>query len=116
MIATLVIGGILLGALLVAVWDKIPKIWRKICSFVKNIVAFFKNKERLEQLKQNRNLKAIAIKEKLESGEFRTVKCLFNTEENTIVNPEKDAEVVTSETIDQELEQAFGDKDMIVLS
>ena len=116
MIGTLVIGGILLGAILLAVWDKIPKIWRKICSFVKNVVSFFKNKERLEQLKQDNALKAIVIKEKLESGEFRTVNCLFNTDKNEIVNPEKDALAITSSQIDPELEQAFGDKDMIVLS
>ncbi len=116
MIGTLVIGGILLGALLLAVWDKIPKIWQKICSFVKNIVSFFKNKERLEQLKQDRALKAIVIKEKLESGEYRTVNCLFNSETNAIVNPENDALAITSPKIDEELEQAFGDKDMIVLS
>ena len=106
----------LIKSALQAVWDFLKKVWVKVCSFIKNIVGFFKNPQRLQKLKENQNLVAVAIKEKLDSGEFQMVNCLFNKEEGTLETPEEDALVVTSEELDPQLKRAFGNKDMIVLT
>lgn len=99
-----------------AVWDYLKKIWVKICSFFGTIVSFFKNPERLRKLKEDRNNVAVAIKEKLDTGEYQVVNCLFNKEEGKLVNPEEDAEIIQAENLDAQTMQNFGDKDMLVLA
>lgn len=106
----------LIESALQAVWEFLKKVWVKVCSFVKNILGFFKNPQRLQKLKEDQNLIAVAIKKNLDDGNFQTVNCLFNKEEGILENPKEDALVVTSEELDPQLEQAFGNKDMIVLN
>jgi len=97
--------------LLKEAWDWIKKVWVKIVNFFKNIVGWFQNPQRLKKLKEDKNLTAVSIKQKLDNGDYQTIKCLFDEASNEI----KDAEVITSESLDNETLQNFGNKDMIVL-
>ena len=96
------------------IWAFIKRILIKILNFARNIVGFFKNPSRLKKLKEDRNLMAIAIKENLDNGNYKTVNCLFNKATNE-VEDYQEALGIESEDIDSETEQAFGDKAMIVL-
>ena len=51
--------------LLRAIWDFIKKIVVKIINFFNNIMKFFKNPQRLNKLKQNKNILAISIKDEI---------------------------------------------------
>ncbi len=98
-----------------AIWAFLKRIFVKICSFVSNIVSFFKDKERLHKLQENRNRIAVSIKEKLASGEYNVVNCLFDKSTDEVVDAQTDAEVVEAEELDAETMRNFGDKDMIVI-
>lgn len=105
----------LIKSCLLKVWDFIKKIVLAIVSFVKNIVSFFKDRNRLRKLQADRNRIAVAIKEKLDNGDYQTVNCLFDKQNVDLVDPEEDAQIITSGKLDAETKQAFGDKDMIVI-
>lgn len=98
-----------------AIWNLLKKIFVKICSFVANIVSFFRDRDRLNKLKEDSDRIAVSIKEKLDSGEYNVVNCLFDKSTNEVVDAETDALVVTAEDLDAETQQKFGDKDMIVI-
>lgn len=104
----------LIKSLLAEVWELIKKIVVIIFSFVTNIVSFFRDPSRLRKLQENQNRIAVAIKEKLENGDYQVVNCLYDKEETKLVDPEEDAEVITSGELDAETKHAFGKKDMIV--
>ena len=95
------------------IWDIIDHIIETILNFVKNIVGFFKNPSKLKKLKENKDLMAISIKEKLDNGNYKVVNCLFNEATNEVEDYEE-AEGIEAKDIDSETEQAFGDKMMIV--
>jgi len=99
------------------IWDKIKKIFVKILNFFNHIVSWFKNASRVKKLKEERDVVAVAIKEKLDNGDYNVVNCLFDKEKDEIVvdNGETQAEVITTESLDNETLKNFGDKDMIVL-
>ncbi len=99
--------------LLGKIWNGIKKIWTKILNFAKNIVAWFKAPSRLRKL--SNNTIAVAIKDRFDNGDYRTVKCLFDNEKKEVVDLDVDAEGIVSEDIDQETEDAFGDKSMVIL-
>lgn len=101
--------------LLRSLWGKIKKISEKVLNFVKNIVSFFKDPKRLAKLKENRDLIAVSIKEKLETGNYRTVNCLFNNSTKEVEDYDENAQGIESESIDSQTSNTFGDKDMIVL-
>lgn len=103
-------------ALLARCWAWIKKIFLKILNFFKNIVSFFRTPNRLETIQKNQNTIAVAIKEKLDNGDYQVCNCLFNKDTTTLVNPEEDAQVITSGNIDEETRQSFGNKDMVVLA
>ena len=102
-------------SLLVAVWDIIKKFIVAIISFAQNIVTFFRNRNRLRKLQENQNRIAVAIKERLKSGDYQVVNCLYDEQEEKLVDPEEDAEVITSAQLDKETRNAFNGKEMIVL-
>ncbi|MBQ9337839.1 MAG: hypothetical protein IJS14_11160 [Lentisphaeria bacterium] len=102
-------------SLLAKVWELIKKIVVAIISFVRNIVSFFKDRNRLQKLQEDQNRIAVAIKEKLENGEYQLVNCLFDKQKSELVDPEEDAVVITSGQLDAETLSNFGSKDMIVL-
>ena len=99
-----------------AIWDYIKKIAIKVLKFFNNIVSFFKDRNRLEKLKANKDLLAVAIKENLENGNCNVVNCLFDKETNEIVDYEENAQGITAESLDSETKGYFGNKDMIMLT
>lgn len=103
-------------SLLKKAWAWIKQIWVKVCRFVKNIAAWFRNPQRLRKLKEDRANLAVAIKQRLDSGEYQVVNCLFNEDRGELVDPETDAEVINAADLDDELSNQFGDKDMLVLT
>ena len=98
-----------------AVWNLLKKIFVKICSFIANIVGFFRDRNRLRKLKEDSDRIAVSIKEKLDSGEYNVINCLFDKSTNEVVDAETDAEVINAEDLDAETQQNFGNKDMIVI-
>lgn len=102
--------------LLRAIWNFIKKIVVKIINFVNNIINFFRNPQRLNKLKEDRDLIAISIKENLDNGQFNVVNCLYDKVLEDIVEVETDAIGIEAEKLDKETKQRFGNKDMIVLS
>lgn len=101
--------------LLHRLWNGIKKIFVKILSFAKNIVAFFKNPRRAKQLKEDSDKIAVAIKENLDNGDYKIVNCLFNKATNEVVDIQEDAQGISAENIDNETEEAFGNKAMVIL-
>lgn len=101
--------------LLKKIWDFIKKIFVKILNFAINIIKFFRDKQRIKKLNENKKLMAIAIKEKLENGNFRVVNCLYDESIDDIVDYEDDAIGITAEKLDKKTEKAFGNKDMLIL-
>ena len=102
-------------AALKAVWAFLKKVFVKICSFVGNIISFFKDRDRLRKLQEDRNRIAVSIREKLASGEYNVVNCLFDKATDEVVDAQTDAEVIEAEGLDDESMRNFGDKDMIVI-
>jgi DNA repair protein RadC len=90
----------------------VTRLIRKIINFFRNIVGWFKDKARLIRLKKEKNTIAVAIKEKLQNGEYETYQCLFDDEKNEVL----EAQVITCEELDAETKAKFNDKDMLVLS
>ena len=105
----------LIKSLLAEVWEWIKKFVVKIISFFSNIVSFFRDRNRLKKLQEDQNRIAVAIKEKLENGDYQVVNCLYDKEETKLVDPEEDTEVITSGQLDAETKKAFGRKNMLVL-
>ncbi|WP_346678732.1 hypothetical protein [uncultured Brachyspira sp.] len=102
--------------LLRAIWDFIKKIVVKIINFFNNIMKFFKNPQRLNKLKQNKNILAISIKDRLENGKYNIVNCLYNKEDDELVDMETDTLGYEAERLDAETEKQFRNADMIVLN
>ena len=96
------------------IWAFIKHIVVKVLNFAKNIVSFFKNPSKLKKLKENKDLMAISIKDKLDNGNYKVVNCLFNEATNEVEDYEESLGI-EADDIDSETEQAFGDKAMIVL-
>lgn len=101
--------------LLLKVWDFIKKTFLIILNFFKNIISFFKTPSRLKQLEADKDKIAVAIKEKLENGDYQVVNCLFDKGTNQLVTPETDAEVISAQNLDSETIRTFGTKDMLVI-
>ena len=96
---------------------------RKDCPFetieqdtltMKEVIEFFKQDEVLKILKENKNLLAVAIRKNLPDNKMRLILTLYDTtKEDVIEFPSAKAYIV--KTLDSDLEQNFGDKEMIVL-
>lgn len=81
---------------------------------MKEVIEFFKQDEVLKILKENRKLLAVAIRKNLPDNKIRLILTLFDTtKEDVIEFPSAKAYIV--KTLDSDLEQNFGDKEMIVL-
>ena len=102
--------------LLRSIWNKIKKFFVKVLNFVNYIINFFRNPERLNKLKEDRDLIAVSIKENLENGQYNLVNCLYDKVLEEVVEVETDAVGIEAEKLDKETKQKFGNKDMIVLS
>lgn len=99
-----------------AVWNFIKKIILKILNFIAHIVNWFRDPNRIKILQQNKDVIAVVIKQKLESGDYNVVNCLFNKNTSEILNPEEDAICYTSEELDYETKRHFQNKDMLILN
>ena len=102
--------------LLRSIWNKIKKFFVKVLNFVNNIINFFRHPQRLNKLKEDRDLIAISIKENLDNGKFNVVNCLYDKVLEDIVEVETDAIGIEAEKLDNDTRQKFGNKDMIVLN
>lgn len=113
-----IIGGIVVVAAGIAVVCLSKKSARKV-EFVKildmsEIVRFFKREDIIKNLQENSNFIAVAIKEKKDDGKFRVTAAVFDKAENQIVDI-GNSKVWLSESLSDDLQEAFGDKSMIVL-
>lgn len=102
--------------LIKCVWDIIKKIWVAILSFTEHIRDFFRNALRLKKIQNNSDIIATSIKRKLEDGDYAVVNCLYDTEENKLVDYKRDAEIIAAEKLDATTRKMFGRKNMLVLS
>ena len=75
-------------------------------------IALFREPSALERLNSDSDLIAVVIKEKVEE-KYKVVACTFSKKDNTLKDPIK---IYEANTLDTNLLNAFGDKDMIVLS
>ena len=102
--------------LLGAFWDLLQKFVVAVCNFVKNVRAYFMDVARRALLDdEERRVLAVSIKEKLDTGDYQLVHCLFDQDENTVVDAQ-DMEVVTASELDSETQRQFGDDDMLILN
>ena len=112
------LGEIISGCveMLRAIWDYIKKkFFIPLLKFFSNIVSFFKDPDRLRKLENDNELLAVSIKDKLDSGGYNVINCLFDKSINKIVDYNKDAQGITTNRLDSETEAMFGDKDMLIL-
>lgn len=105
--------------LIIRVWRWIKKVVLAIIRFVDNIVSWFEDPNRVRELKKDMDNIAVVVKEKLENGDYKVVKCLYNKREGKIVGREEASnryiEGMTSDNLDEETKRSFGNKDMIVV-
>lgn len=101
---------------LLAVWHKIKKLVIKCINFATNILSWFKNPARQQHLTENKDVLAVVIKRKLESGDYNVVNCLFNQKTEKIVAVDEPAVSIEASELDSETVRTFGNKDMAVLT
>lgn len=77
------------------------------------VVAFFKQADVSEKLKENEKYIAVAIKEKRDNN-TKIIACVFDQEKNNIADS-KFAMAWNAKSIDKDLQETFGEKDMITL-
>lgn len=98
------------------IWDLVKKIFLRVVNFIKNILNFFKTPERLSTLRENNNIISLSIKENLDNGNYNIVNCLFDLNENDVIDFEEDALGIQATDIDEETKMKFGNKSAIFLS
>ncbi len=82
---------------------------------MEKVIAFFKNDEIVSILKEDANIKAVVTKKGSKEDKTHIICTLFDTKSEKIVYMDKYILNVLVKNIDDDLSQAFGDKDMIVL-
>ena len=84
------------------------------CITMELVKEYFQRPKTRQQLKDNKDFLAVAIREKEREGKIVVTLTLYDTQQEEVV---MDVEPVTyrGERLDQGLEEAFGDKEMIVL-
>lgn len=100
-------------------WNWVKRKFVEIINFVNNIVSWFKDPRRIEKLRREKNIVAVAIKRNLDSGNYNVINCLFDKNEGKVVGEHNEenhyAEGIESMALDSDMNEKFGDKDMIVL-
>lgn len=81
-----------------------------------DIITFFKNPARLDTLKKNKNLLAVAIREEEADGTIFVQACLYDEEKEKVIDMDNSFIVYKSKQMDDELTKNFGDKNMIILN
>ncbi len=84
------------------------------CITLELVREYFQRPKTRQLLKDNKNLLAVAIREKGPDGKIVVMLTLYDTQREELAS---DVEAVTyrAERLDRQLEEAFGDKEMIVL-
>lgn len=98
-----------------SVWAYVKKIFIRILNFLRNIVNWFRQPERLEKVRHNENVVAVAIKNNLDNGNYNIINCLFDKSEGEIIDYEEDVLSIEAESLDDETRQQFGYKEMLIL-
>lgn len=100
-------------------WKWVKKIFESLLNFGRNIVSWFQDPSRARALEEDHDRLAIVVKDRLDNGNYNTVKCLFNRRTNKIegVHNESNnnAEGIESNDLDSETKKHFGNKEMLVL-
>lgn len=77
------------------------------------VISFFKQSDINTKLKENEKYIAVTIKEKKDNN-TKIIACIFDQEKNNIADI-KYATAWNAKSIDNDLLEAFGEKDMIIL-
>ena len=117
---TIVIGGVALVALsLTVAWlvvknrrRAMPKTIKADRLGVEDVVGFFKRQKSLESLRASPDKIAVALKDKQDGGRVLITLTLFDKGTNEV---EKPLALYSVKTVDVELLNLFGDKDMLVI-
>lgn len=72
------------ASLFKSVWSWVKKIFVQVLNFAKNIVEYFRNPARLKELQNNKDLVAIAIRQK-QGENIQVVLNVFNAVKNKII-------------------------------
>lgn len=81
---------------------------------LQDIIAYFKEPKRLSLLQSNANYKCIVLKDTGQNTKYAVLCCIFDSEKNTIAN-NGDMQIFESDFLQEELQNAFADKNMIIL-
>lgn len=75
-------------------------------------LSFFRQEEVLKKLRENESSLAVAVKNKLKSGETELTLTIFDKKLNEVMEP---LAIYRIKDVSEDLMQAFGNNDMIVL-
>lgn len=96
--------------------EYVIKFFVRVLNFARNILQFFRDPHRLAKLKRNKNAIALTVRQKLDSGDYKVVSCLFDKKTNEVVaNEYGDIQEIESESLDMQTRKNFENTDMIVL-
>ena len=111
---------VLFGAIAVIIFIK--KLKKNSCSYslcevetigMKEIISVFKRPEVIEKLKSNADYKPVALKEQIKDGDFKIAVAIFDSSKNEII--ENTLQIWKAKRLELDLEEAFGDKSMLIL-
>lgn len=80
---------------------------------MKEIISVFKRPEVIEKLKSNADYKAVALKEQIKDGDLKISVAIFDSSKNEIT--ENILQAWKAKRLESDLEEAFGDKYMLIL-
>lgn len=80
-----------------------------------NVIKFFKQSDILEKLKENKDFIAVAMKQNETDGSFKIACCIFDKAKSNILDMEH-VKCFHAKMLDRDLQEAFGDKEMIILN
>lgn len=80
-----------------------------------DVVAFFKESKRFAMMKANKNILPAVLREKNADGTYFVIACLFDEEKDDMVDIENSCISYKVKSMDSELTDHFGDKDLIIL-
>ncbi|MEI0518500.1 hypothetical protein [Brachyspira murdochii] len=82
---------------------------------MEELIRFYKNDDVIQHLKENKDLLAVAIKKQLDDGNIHILATIFNNNTKEAEYIEKYMLNYKTAKLDEDLKNAFKDKDMIVL-
>lgn len=82
---------------------------------MEDVIIFFKKKEVFDKLVSNNNFMAVAIKEN-KNGYYQIICTIYDKSKEKVLNIDNCTLMFKAKNIDNDLKNAFGNKDMIVLN